>query len=99
MEMYERQNGLDPITLLPLQGDRICVDHCHKTGKVRGLLSAITNLALGQLLDDPDTLLRGAEYLKNGGSKEIASTEIDAQEHHVSQEGDENGGGEPRSPS
>ncbi len=99
MEMYERQKGLDPITLLPLDGDRICVDHCHKTGKVRGLLSHITNLALGQLLDDPEALLRGAEYLKNGGSNEVESSKVDAEEHHVPQEGDENGSGEPRSPS
>jgi len=97
MEMYERQNGLDPITLLPLEGDRICVDHCHKTGKVRGLLSRITNLALGQLLDDPDALLRGAEYLKNGGSHEVESAKVDAQEHHVSEESDVDGSGEPGS--
>lgn len=97
--MYENQNGLDPITMLPLDGDRICVDHCHKTGKVRGLLSSVTNTALGQLLDDPDVLQRAAEYLRNDGFCGFESTEQPLDEHSVPQEGDEDGSGQPGGPS
>jgi len=39
------------------------VDHCHKTGKVRGLLCANCNRAIGLLYDNPETMLRLADYL------------------------------------
>lgn len=41
-----------------------CVDHCHQTGKVRGLLCTQCNVALGMMKDDPDVLRRAIEYLK-----------------------------------
>ncbi len=41
----------------------LCVDHCHKTGRVRGILCAKCNIALGQLEDDPDKILRLYQYL------------------------------------
>jgi len=40
------------------------VDHCHITGKVRGLLCANCNHALGKFKDNPATLRRAAEYLE-----------------------------------
>lgn len=39
------------------------IDHCHKTGKVRGILCAACNLAIGKIKDCPETLRRLAEYL------------------------------------
>lgn len=47
----------------------LCVDHCHKTGVVRGLLCHRCNKALGSMEDDKDLLLKAVDYLaKTGGT-------------------------------
>ena len=43
----------------------LSVDHCHKTGKIRGLLCSDCNKALGMFGDDPATMLRAIHYLEN----------------------------------
>lgn len=43
----------------------IHVDHCHTTGKVRGLLCPQCNMALGLLKDNECSLLRAIKYLKD----------------------------------
>ena len=41
------------------------VDHCHKTGKVRGLLCTSCNLALGYLKDDVIILKSCIDYFQS----------------------------------
>lgn len=41
-----------------------CVDHCHITGKIRGLLCHRCNRAMGLLKDDPLLLRKAAAYLE-----------------------------------
>lgn len=43
---------------------KFAVDHCHSTGKVRGLLCTKCNRALGMVNDSIETVLRMAEYLR-----------------------------------
>ena len=41
----------------------LVIDHCHKTGNVRGLLCRRCNVALGHLDDDVSKILSLAKYL------------------------------------
>ena len=43
---------------------RLGVDHCHKSGKVRGLLCFHCNHAIGKLDDSPKLLRTAADYLE-----------------------------------
>lgn len=49
---------------LPSRSKMVHVDHCHATGRVRGVLCSKCNKLLGMAGDDPDTLDRGARYLR-----------------------------------
>jgi hypothetical protein len=42
---------------------RMHIDHCHTTGKVRGVLCAGCNIGLGHFKDNPVVLRRAAQYL------------------------------------
>ena len=44
---------------------RTCVDHCHSTGKVRGILCFHCNTALGHFRDSIETLYAAIDYLEN----------------------------------
>lgn len=47
-----------------IQVDPLCVDHNHKTGKVRGLLCHACNLGIGKFNDDPELIERAILYLE-----------------------------------
>ena len=44
------------------------VDHCHETGRVRGILCDNCNRAMGLLGDAPTRLLRAVSYLRRSGT-------------------------------
>lgn len=57
----------------------LCVDHCHTTGVIRGLLCDRCNCTLGKVKDDANLLRRMAAYIEVAEakySKHVASNPI-----------------------
>lgn len=65
LNMLSKQNNCCAICGVTTQelDRRISVDHCHKTGKVRGLLCQKCNNGLGFFKDSPALLTKAADYL------------------------------------
>jgi hypothetical protein len=69
-EMLERQGHVCAICRNPethtLKGvvRALAVDHCHETGRVRGLLCSLCNTMLGMADDDPQRLRAAIDYLE-----------------------------------
>ena len=49
-------------------GRRLVLDHCHATGKHRGMLCDNCNTALGKFKDDAALIRKAADYIDRGGS-------------------------------
>ncbi len=70
LRLYSMQNGLcalcaETITLTRASGTRhVCIDHCHDTGIVRGLLCSECNTHIGRTGDSFDWHYRAARYLE-----------------------------------
>lgn len=64
LEMLAEQQCTCPGCLTEITAKTACIDHCHKSGKVRGLLCARCNYAAGHAKDNPETLRRLALYLE-----------------------------------
>jgi len=65
--MSLKQSGKCAICFAPPEDDRygvLCVDHCHETGKVRGLLCIKCNTGLGRFEDKLQILINAIHYLK-----------------------------------
>lgn len=66
-EMFNRQNGVCGICFregINSHMKNLCIDHCHKTGKIRGLLCSTCNTALGKFQDNTDFLKNAIKYLE-----------------------------------
>lgn len=62
--LLSAQGGGCAICHTALPESRGCVDHCHTTGRIRGILCAPCNTALGFFRDDPQRLRAAATYLE-----------------------------------
>lgn len=62
--MVEAQGGLCAICGQVEDGKPLVVDHCHDSGRVRGLLCNACNAGLGFMRDSQRSLLRAVEYLR-----------------------------------
>jgi hypothetical protein len=64
-EMKARQKNCCAICGQAFKGSKDThVDHDHKTGQIRELLCYRCNHGLGKFLDNPELLLKAADYLK-----------------------------------
>lgn len=66
--LLEKQGGhcaICPAEVGAKGGRRLAVDHCHQTGKVRGILCSECNLGLGKFRDDLSLIERAAQYLRD----------------------------------
>ena len=65
---YERlwaaQDGRCALCEATLAPEHTHIDHCHRTGAVRGLLCRPCNAGLGMFHDSPDELRRAIAYLE-----------------------------------
>jgi hypothetical protein len=72
--LLEQQNGVCVIcgngeksihpNHLSNKSQPLAVDHCHETGKIRGLLCSKCNRTIGLMNNAPELLIKAAEYLK-----------------------------------
>ena len=65
-ELNKKQQGLCAICSKEcFSGNKLAVDHCHRTGEVRGLLCRKCNQGLGLLGDTLESIKITLEYLEN----------------------------------
>lgn len=63
--ILETQNGQCGICGCDSGDSKFHVDHCHETGKVRGLLCQKCNCGLGLLGDTVEGLMKALNYMEN----------------------------------
>jgi hypothetical protein len=64
MCMLAAQKNRCAVCGTPFALTKLNVDHCHRTGKVRGLLCGGCNRAAGQIGDDPERLRKLLAYVE-----------------------------------
>lgn len=74
-KMYNQQKGSCIICYLKFDNSSRLktphIDHCHITGKVRGLLCLHCNSALGQLKENEKTILNLLNYIRKAKSEQL----------------------------
>lgn len=61
--LYHKQGGVCGICHGKCSRSRLSVDHCHETGRIRGLLCAKCNRGLGFFNDNPVLIKRAIKWL------------------------------------
>ena len=74
--MYDLQGGACKIC--DKKFSQLFVDHCHDSGKVRGLLCHRCNILLGHSLDNISTLANAITYLNEHAGAEGSSESADS---------------------
>ncbi|MAT39187.1 MAG: hypothetical protein CL946_06255 [Ectothiorhodospiraceae bacterium] len=72
-QILKDQGGVCAICGQPPNGRDLCIDHCHRTGKVRGLLCDGCNTGIGKLGDDASSIRKALIYLQQ--SEQVALPE------------------------
>lgn len=68
-EMLDKQGGGCAICKKQCSTSKsLAVDHCHATGKIRGILCQPCNTTLGKLDENIETLKAMINYIENGGT-------------------------------
>ena len=68
-KLYEEQEGKCKICHVEAERFELCVDHCHSSNIVRGLLCNTCNIGIGMFKNDVLTILKAADYLLNISDK------------------------------
>lgn len=61
MDILDSQGGM--CAICKTYQHKMCMDHCHETMKIRGILCDRCNRGIGLLKDDPNVLLSAYDYL------------------------------------
>lgn len=75
-EMAARQLGACAACLQRPSAGPLSVDHCHRTGRIRGLLCQGCNTALGAIADDPGRAAGLIAYLDRGADWTAVRVEV-----------------------
>lgn len=51
------------------EGRRLAIDHCHSSGKVRGILCSDCNIGLGKFKDNLEVLQKAIDYLEYANAR------------------------------
>lgn len=62
IELYNQSEERCEICNLKIKS--LCLDHCHKTGQLRGFLCNNCNTGLGSFKDSPELMIKAIKYLK-----------------------------------
>ncbi len=61
--LLEKQNNKCAVCLTDLRDQKQCVDHCHVTHRVRGILCVKCNTGIGMMCDNVNLLKLAIKYL------------------------------------
>jgi hypothetical protein len=66
-EMLEKQKNSCAICR-EITNEPLYIDHCHNSGKIRGLLCNKCNLGVGHFKDNPELMIRASQYILEYGN-------------------------------